>query len=164
MKHSVETSCHGEERWLKGNIHVHTDEDFHDDISMDRDHGGEREWVIERSRLEPFCFDFICTSVHPYIESIDTFSQGEEREDIVIIPGRELQNDTIDNGGYEGGYFQGEAAKYLHVLTVGGKGGVHLLPSMFLREHEATSGRSGPVFVLHFLIPVNDFPISMCWE
>lgn len=128
-------------RWLKGNIHVHTCEALDESISMDRIHGEDHDEVIRRSQAAPFNFDFVCTSVHPYLNNIELFSRGEQRDDFVVIPGREIQNDTIDDGGYLDGYFAGEHSKYLHVLSMGKVGGLSICahPNFF----ETTRPRGG---------------------
>ncbi len=128
-------------RWLKGNIHVHTVEPCDDSIAVDRIHGLDHDAVIQRSQAEPFCFDFVCTSVHPYLNNIELFSRGEQRDDFVVISGREIQNNNIDDGAYLNGYFAGLHARFLHVLSMGQVGGVSICahPNFF----ETTFPREG---------------------
>ncbi|NHI00018.1 hypothetical protein OJHNALOF_01026 [Oceanimonas sp. MB9] len=132
----------GTTTWQKGNIHVHTKANPDKQGSpIDYVYGGDCDDVIRKSLSAPFNFDFICTSIHPYIDAIDTFTQTVKHKDIVVIPGREIQNDTINYGHYEGGYFRDEKAKYIHALTMGRENGVSLCchPNFF----ETTRPREG---------------------
>ncbi len=127
MTFKVTSPYTGTSSWQKGNIHVHTRANPDKPGSkIDYEFGGDCDDVIKRSLSAPFNFDFICTSIHPYIDSIDTFSQPMAHEELVVIPGREIQNNNIYYGDYNGGYFKDEKAKYIHALTMGRENGVSL--------------------------------------
>ena len=111
-------------RWLKGNIHVHGIEASNGSTEgFDKTHGEPNEALYAASIRPPFNFDFVCISIHSYVSGIGLFGRAPNDARIVGIPAREIQNDRVHDGRYDGGYFRGEAARYLHVLTLGEEDG-----------------------------------------
>ncbi|UTW10251.1 hypothetical protein [Marinobacterium rhizophilum] len=113
--------------WLKGNIHVHSDRSTRASLAgFDSEHGRSIEEIYARSCQPPFNFDFICASISVFDDGIQLFADTPENEKVTAIPGREIQNETVNHGTYTGGYFESPEAKYLHVLTIGNPGGLSI--------------------------------------
>lgn len=124
MVHNPYEDC---SRWFKGNIHVHGIEASDGSTEgFDSSHGELAENIYAASRRAPFNFDFVCISIHTYSCGVGLFGRAPDGEEVVGIPGREIQNDKVHDGHYEGGYFTDEKAKYLHVLTIGEEDGISI--------------------------------------
>ncbi len=114
-------------RWLKGNIHVHGIEARDGSTEgFDCSHGELAERIYAASVQSPFKFDFVCISIHAYASGVGLFGRAPDNDQIVGISGREIQNDRMHDGFYGDGYFRGEDAKYLHVLTIGEHDGISI--------------------------------------
>lgn len=137
-------------RWLKGETHCHVD------CGVSTDGKGRTQKFGDGATAEDIYaaaveagLDFVCMSVDVLDAKggIDVFGDtGRPPANIIGIPAQEIQSNWYydgesDSQGEGDSFFSEDGARYLHVLTLGGPGGLSLCAHPLY--HELANPRAG---------------------